>query len=269
MMGPVTPIPESHPRAVSLRIRQRLVEGFDGGLVAAEGLLAHGRGEAFDYLLGERTGRAAARAIRAAAARLLLSRRPVISINGNAAALCPAQMVALAEEAGAKLEINLFYDSPERRRAIAGELRNSGAADVLGEIPGGPSAAKLSGTDSARGTVDRNGILAADTVVVPLEDGDRTAALRDAGKTVIAIDLNPLSRTAQTASITIVDNIVRAAGLLADEVGRLSAETGGQDWQGIVDRFDNGRNLRESVLEINDSLTGAAGRMGEEGTGGA
>jgi 4-phosphopantoate--beta-alanine ligase len=29
-------------------------------------------------------------------------------------------------------------------------------------------------------------------------------------KTVIAIDLNPLSRTAKTASITIVDNVIRA-----------------------------------------------------------
>ena len=29
-------------------------------------------------------------------------------------------------------------------------------------------------------------------------------------KTVVAIDLNPLSRTARTASVTIVDNVVRA-----------------------------------------------------------
>ena len=29
-------------------------------------------------------------------------------------------------------------------------------------------------------------------------------------KTVIAIDLNPLSRTARTANITIVDNVIRA-----------------------------------------------------------
>ncbi|MCJ2514082.1 MAG: phosphopantothenate/pantothenate synthetase family protein, partial [Candidatus Thermoplasmatota archaeon] len=35
-------------------------------------------------------------------------------------------------------------------------------------------------------------------------------ALRNMGKTVIAIDLNPLSRTARTANITIVDNVIRA-----------------------------------------------------------
>ena len=31
----------------------------------------------------------------------------------------------------------------------------------------------------------------ADTVLVPLEDGDRTEALVKMGKTVVAIDLNP------------------------------------------------------------------------------
>jgi len=43
----------SKPRAKSLLIREKLITGFDHGLVAKEGLLAHGRGEAFDYLLGE------------------------------------------------------------------------------------------------------------------------------------------------------------------------------------------------------------------------
>ena len=48
-------IPSSHPRLKSLLVREKLVNGFLRGLVAAEGLIAHGRGEAFDYLLGERT----------------------------------------------------------------------------------------------------------------------------------------------------------------------------------------------------------------------
>jgi 4-phosphopantoate--beta-alanine ligase len=46
--------------------------------------------------------------------------------------------------------------------------------------------------------------------LVPLEDGDRCEALKAMGKTVIAIDLNPLSRTARLADITIVDNVIRA-----------------------------------------------------------
>ena len=60
----MTLIPKSHPRAKSLLIREKLVTGFDKGLVAKEGLLAQGRGEAFDYLLGEKTNQAAKRAIK-------------------------------------------------------------------------------------------------------------------------------------------------------------------------------------------------------------
>jgi len=68
-------IPKSHPRAKSLLIREKLVNGFDDGIVAKEGLLAHGRGEAFDYLLGEKTTRVAKNAIKAAAAVLLLAKK--------------------------------------------------------------------------------------------------------------------------------------------------------------------------------------------------
>ena len=52
-------IPPNHPRAKSLHIRELLVAGFKDGLVVPEGLIAHGRGEAFDYLLGEHTSEAA------------------------------------------------------------------------------------------------------------------------------------------------------------------------------------------------------------------
>jgi len=72
-------IPKSHPRAKSLVIREKLVDGFDDGIVAKEGLLAHGRGEAFDYLLGEKTTPTAKNAIKAASAALLLAKNPVIS----------------------------------------------------------------------------------------------------------------------------------------------------------------------------------------------
>ena len=61
----MTLIPKSHPRAESLLIREKLVNGFDNGIVAKEGLLAHGRGEAFDYLLGEKTTNTAKNAIKA------------------------------------------------------------------------------------------------------------------------------------------------------------------------------------------------------------
>lgn len=52
-------IPKDHPRAESLHTREMLVDGFRRNLVVAEGLIAHGRGEAFDYLIGERTDAAA------------------------------------------------------------------------------------------------------------------------------------------------------------------------------------------------------------------
>ena len=71
-------IPSDHPRAKSLYTREMLVNGFRRGLVVPEGLIAHGRGEAYDYLLGERTTETAQHAIKAAAAILLLSNRPVI-----------------------------------------------------------------------------------------------------------------------------------------------------------------------------------------------
>lgn len=244
-------IPKSHPRAESLLVRERLVGGFERGLVAVEGLLAEGRGEAFDYLLGEKTGRPARAAIRAAAARLLLAEDPVISVNGNVAALCPGEVVRLGKAAGAKIEVNLFYASEKRGRAIARTLEKNGAGRVLGTDR--RSSVRLPGTDSARRTVDRDGIFSADVVVVPLEDGDRTGALRKAGKKVIAFDLNPMSRTSQAADITIVDNVTRAMALLAGSCKRLSGRGAGQ-LERIAGGFDNRKNLSDSILEIRDHL---------------
>ena len=79
----MTRIPRSHPRYRSLLVREKLVEGFRRGLVVPEGLIAHGRGEAFDYLLGEESHSFALEAERVAAAWLLYADRPVISVNGN------------------------------------------------------------------------------------------------------------------------------------------------------------------------------------------
>ncbi|MEM0454732.1 MAG: hypothetical protein QXM81_02735, partial [Nitrososphaerota archaeon] len=46
--------------------RERIVKGLTSGIVVPEGLLAHGRGEALDYLLGEETTPVAMEAIKAA-----------------------------------------------------------------------------------------------------------------------------------------------------------------------------------------------------------
>lgn len=245
-------IPKSHPRAKSLLIREKLVDGFDNGLVAKEGLLAQGRGEAFDYLLGEKTGKAAIQAIRAAAAQLLMAEMPVISVNGNIAALCPKQIVKLSKQIKAKLEVNLFYANEKRKQAIIKTLKKNGANEILGSKIN--SSKKLPGIDSARRIVDKDGIFVADVVVVPLEDGDRTIALRKAGKTVITFDLNPLSRTSQTANITIVDNVTRAIDLLIEESKKLSKKNQNA-LQKIINDFDNKKNLRDNVIQIKNNLT--------------
>lgn len=244
-------IPKSHPRATSLLIRKKLVEGFDNGLVAKEGLLAQGRGEAFDYLLGEKTGKAATQAIKAAAAQLLVAKMPVISVNGNIAALCPKQVVKLSKQIKAKLEVNLFYSNEKRKISIIKTLKKNGANEILGTK--NTSSKKLSGIDSARRIVDKDGIFVADVVLVPLEDGDRTMALRRAGKIVITFDLNPLSRTSQTANITIVDNVTRAIDLLINESKKLS-KMNQKSLQKIIDNFDNKKNLKENIIQIKNNL---------------
>lgn len=244
-------VSDSHPRAWSLRIRERLAEGFRRGIVVPEGLIAHGRGEAFDYLIGERTCRFARRAIKAAAAALLTAKSPVISVNGNVAALVPAEVVELAEESNAKLEVNLFHRTERRVRLITEWLKRHGAREVLGTDR--RFLTRIREIHSERRMVDRRGIYAADVVLVPLEDGDRTEALRRMGKTVVAVDLNPLSRTSVAANVTIVDNIVRAVPLLTAEVRKLRGKGRGA-LERVLRDFDNIQNLREAYEHIDRRL---------------
>ncbi len=236
-------IPKSHPRFVSLSIREKIVKGYNDGLVAKEGLLAHGRGEAFDYLVGEKTTRTAKAAINAAAATLLSAQSPVISVNGNVAALCPKEIVQLAKATKAKIEVNLFYYDENRKKKIVKSLKKAGAKQVLGTNP--RSYRRIGGLDSPRRIVDKDGIFAADVVLVPLEDGDRTEALQKIGKTVITFDLNPLSRTAQTADITIVDNVIRGMRLLVSACKKSKM---------VKTNFNNKRALSSTISEIKNNL---------------
>ncbi|WP_052883294.1 4-phosphopantoate--beta-alanine ligase [Thermoproteus tenax] len=226
-------------------MREKVVEGVREGYVALQGLIAHGRGECFDYLIGEETPPPALEAERAAAAALLSAQLPVISVNGNVAALAPEAVVELARIVGARIEVNLFYRTPERERQIEAVLKRAGAAEVLGV--GEDAACTIPELFSERRRVSCRGIYAADVVLVPLEDGDRTEALRRMGKTVVAVDLNPLSRTSRAASITIVDNVVRAL----PNIAKFAAELKGlprEELLSIVKNFDNDANLRK-VLE--------------------
>ena len=199
-------VPKSHPRYFSLKTREKISNAMRKGITHETGLIAHGRGEAFDYLIGEKTMPYADDAERTAAAALLIAKNPVLSINGNVVALSPRECVSLAKAIPAKLEVNLFHRTKERIDKIAMELKKNGAKEIYGK----KADANIPGLNHDRGLCDSDGIFSADVVLVPLEDGDRCQALKRMNKTVIAIDLNPLSRTARTANITIVDNVIRA-----------------------------------------------------------
>jgi 4-phosphopantoate--beta-alanine ligase len=242
-------IPKSHPRYVSLMLREAIVAGVDEGLTAPEGLIAHGRGEAFDYLLGECTIPPATNAIKAAAAELLLAGNPIISVNGNVAALAPEPLVVLGKVIPAKLEVNIFHYSKKRFSKIIKELKKSGATQVLGE----DRDKLIPNLDHARAACTNEGIYTADVVLVPLEDGDRASAMQKMGKTVITIDLNPLSRTARVCDITIVDNLVRALPALVENAKKLK-KCDRSELESIKKSFDNKKNLKEVLRLINERL---------------
>lgn len=246
----MTDIPADHPRHDSLVTRHRIEEGVEKGVTSTQGLIAQGRGEAFDYLLGERTIESADEAARAAAAYLLAARHPVLSVNGNVAALCPGEVVDLAEAVGADIEVNLFGRTEERVRAIADHLRAHGASEVKGLR----ADARIPNLSHERAKVDADGIYDADVVLVPLEDGDRAEALGGMGKAEIVIDLNPLSRSAQVAAVPIVDNVVRAVPNIARHARAL--RDSGADLEAIKRAFDPEAALADAERAIREGATG-------------
>lgn len=230
-------IPKSHPRYASLVTREKLVRAQRDGVVVLEGLIAHGRAEAWDYLLGEETSAPALVAEKAAAAFLVTAKRPVISVNGNVAALAAREVVHLARAVPANLEVNLFHRTAARVRKVSDVLRKAGAKEILGLRPD----ARIPGLESKRALTSRTGIHGADVVLVPLEDGDRAEALSKMGKVVIAVDLNPLSRTSRAASVPIVDELTRALPSIERFVRELQADS--REARRTVREYDRERNL--------------------------
>jgi 4-phosphopantoate--beta-alanine ligase len=244
-------IPDDHPRKISLDIREQIIAGHENHIVATAGLLAHGRGEAFDYLIGETSTEFAIESSRVAVASLLTADYPVISVNGNACALVAHELVELSELTGAPLEINLFYYRKEREDAIKDALLKAGAKKILGTHDR-PSET-IPELSSNRRKVDSEGIAKADVVLVPLEDGDRTESLRVIGKSILTIDLNPMSRTSIFSNVTVVDNIVRTLPLMvkfAQDMKDLPRE----ELENIVSSFDNIINLRRSLQLMCENL---------------
>ncbi|MEF8838193.1 MAG: phosphopantothenate/pantothenate synthetase [Haloarculaceae archaeon] len=238
-------VPESHPRYDSLLTRHRIEAGVEKGITSTAGLVAQGRGEAFDYLLSEETIPSADAAERAAAAHLLLAEHPVISVNGNVAAMTPEGVGDLAAATGADIEVNLFGRTEERMRAIVDHLAAHGVTGVKGH----PADAPKPRLEHQPATQDPDQKNDADVVLVPLEDGDRAEALGEMGKTEIVVDLNPLSRSAEAAAVPVIDNLIRAIPNITEHAGDL-ADADRAELQGIVDAFDPEEARREAEAAI-------------------
>ena len=245
-------IPRSHPRYTSLMTREKLVRAWKAGVAVPEGLIAHGRGEAFDYLFGEETSAPALVAEKAAAAFLVRARRPVVSVNGNVAALAAREVVHLAAAIPARVEVNLFHPSAARVGRIVRMLRQAGAREVLGARPD----ARIPRLDSERARVHKEGIYSADVVLVPLEDGDRAEALVRMHKVVISVDLNPLSRTTLTATVPVVDELTRALPNIEKFVKELRGDP--KEADRIARTYDKAGNLRAVYSFMNWRLRGLA-----------
>ena len=246
-------VPPTHPRYKSLMARKMLTDAAAGGLLADSALIAHGRGEAFDYLLGEMTCESAREAIRETAARLLAAKQPVISLNGNSVALAASELLACAAVLGCAIEINIYYRTPERMAALLStmEQRKNEAIQRFPELDskiiavpilGANPDTKIPNLDGPRANCHSDGIFSADVILVPLEDGDRCEALVAMGKTVCVIDLNPLSRTAKTATVTIVDELTRCAPLLLDDLQKGMIEPNNS--------WNNENNLHEVTKQM-------------------
>lgn len=238
-------IPKSHPRYESLLKREKIIEYFNKGIVATAGLIAHGRGETFDYLIGEKSMDFAIEAEKAAVAMIKLAKNPIISVNGNVTALASEDVVKLSRLLNAKVEISLFYRTEDRVKKIAEEFRKYGI-EILGQNPD----ARLPGIDHMRALCSKEGIFSADVVLIPLEDGDRAKALKDMGKKVIAIDLNPLSRTSQVADISIVDELTRAVKNMMEFAPQIDINKAME----ILNNYDNKKTLSNVLIYIKNRM---------------
>lgn len=234
----------SHPRYQSLLLRHRLEEAEKQGMLAGSAMIAHGRGEAYDYLLGEQTIPSAHEATLHALRALKNAERPIISLNGNAVALAGEQLLALAQQLKCPVEINIFYRTPERMSALLERLetiKKERSLDV--EILGASPNARIPGLEGPRAKCTKEGIIDSDVILVPLEDGDRCEALVAMGKTVIVIDLNPLSRSAKMGTITIVDELTRVAENMLFQFDSFKMSE-------VSKTYDNEEALRDALRHI-------------------
>lgn len=159
--------------------------------------------------------------------------------------------MALASTVSAPIEVNLFHRTLKRERLIARHLKKFGAGEILGV--GSAASRTIGGISSSRAKVDPDGIGKADVVLISLEDGDRAQALEEEGKNIISIDLNPLSRTSQIASVSIVDNVIRAIPAL-NEASRKMKKLNRSQLERHALNFNNEANLSNAIKQIVEYL---------------
>ncbi len=232
-------------------VRERLADAVEKGLVNPTGLISHGRGEAFDYLMGEKTLPPSLEAEKVAAAYLLKAKKPLVCVNGNAAALDAENLIALSETIPAPLEINIFHRTEERMELLIKYMESQGCKEVLGRIP----EERIPGLNHDRALCTKT-LFDCDTIIVPIEDGDRAEALVKMGKVVISIDINPISRTSKTATVPVSDELSRAL----KNIIRFVEELRGNDAEidRIIESYDSNRNRKELLQEISSYLLSAA-----------
>ena len=106
----------------------------------------------------------------------------------------------------------------------------------------------IPGLEGPRAKCCKDGIFSSEVILVPLEDGDRCEALVAMGKTVIVVDLNPLSRSSRMASITIVDEISRVARNMLSLIENDDRLNDGEN-------YENAKTIQKSILYITKSLS--------------
>ena len=235
----------SHPRYESLMIRKKVADAGAKGMLADSAMIAHGRGEAFDYLLGEQTIPSAYEATKEAAARLVRAQRPVLSLNGNAIALAGQDFLTLASQLDCPIESNIFYRTPERMGALLGHLKMLNTKLGLDvEILGGVPDARIPGLEGPRGACQSTGIFQSDTILVPGSEMCRRDRLIAMGKEVIVIDLNPLSRSSRRGTVAIIDEVTRVTRNLIQMIPQATQPT---EW-------NNRQALQSALNHITTSM---------------
>lgn len=238
---------KDHPRYQSLVYRDKIVKAHQNGILADSGMIAHGRGETFDYLIGEKTTHNSQNTIDVASCYFLTSKKPVLSVNGNTTALVSEDIAQLSKLLDIPVEINLYYRTPERITKIEEVYRKLGVKEILGTDE--DDFIDTPDLNGPRSPVSIDGIKKADLVFIPLEDGDRAEKLAKLDKNIINVDLNPLSRTAQTSTVTIVDNIVRAMPALIKSVNK-NMNNDKKELTAKINKFNNKENLNNAIHDI-------------------